>query len=222
MFIEQMAKYSIVIGHLIASPAIWLVTGISVLANIFTAQWASWGLLALMLYIGTGIFNCFAHGEFRVTTAQALTRARPVIFPVILFSIKLSFIWLIPFAFAIAAVIGAGESAFSTAFATFIMTALMMVSLMAGPAIVLLKKDYRLWPTLTLLYNSLPLLLAKTWLAMVICITMLAINFMLATHEGNGVWLVIITPLIELSEYAFMLYMIGTFNSAPARLQVAD
>jgi len=222
MFSEQMAKYIIVIGHLIASPAIWLVAGISVLANIFSAQWASWGLLALTFYIGTGLFNCFAHGECRATTAQALTRARPVIFPVILFSIKLSFIWLIPFAFTIAIIVAIGESALSTALATFIMMALMMVSLMAGTALVLLKKDYRLWPTLTLLLNSLPLLLAKTWLAMGICIAMLAINFMLATHEEAGVWLVIVTPLIELSQYAFFLYIIGTFKREPACLQVVD
>jgi len=198
------------------------VAGISVLANIFSAQWASWGLIALTFYIGTGIFNAFAHGEFRVTTAQALTMARPVIFPVMLFSVKLSFLWLIPFAFAIAVIIATGETEFGTALATFIMTAVMMISLMAGTAIILLKKDYRLWPTLRLLFNNLPLLLAKTSLAMVICITMLAINFLLAVNEDTGLWLIMITPLIEFSEYAFFLYIIGIFNTNPTCLKSAD
>ncbi len=226
MFSDQIAKYIIIMEHLLASPAVWLVAGISTLGNLVPSEgassFASWILMALTFYIGTGIYNCFTHGEFRATTAQAMARAKPVIVPVLLFTIKLSMLWIIPLIFAFSVVMVSGEGSVGSAIITFAISVCLVVSLIMGTAIILLKKEFDLWPTLKLLLNKLPKLLPNISLALLLLIIILATSITFTASEELNIWQVLITPVIEFSEYALFLYLVGTLTSEPAYLQLSE
>ncbi len=226
MFSEQIAKYTIIMEHLLASPAIWLVAGISTLGNIIPSEgafsFAPWILMALTFYIGTGIYNGFTHGEFRITTTQAIARAKPVIVPVLLFSIKLCLLWIIPLVFAFSVIMTTGAESVGSVIITFAMGVCLVVSLMMGTAIILLKKEYDFWPTLRLLLNKLPKLLPKISLALILLILILAISIAFTASDELNIWQVLITPAIEFTEYALFLYLVGIFRSEPDYLQLPE
>jgi len=229
MFNDQMGKYIQVMQHVLASSAVWLVIGISTFDNIWSIwsgqeqmEWFSWISLALIFYIGTGIFYSFAHGNFRVTASEAFRSAGPVIFPIILFSIKLSMFWMIPFVFALVAVVTTGENEFAIALVTIVVISLMLVSVIIGTAIVFIRDDYRLWQTVRIIFNDLGLLLYQTWLPMALCIAAIAISFVLALNKDTHAWLIIVTPMVELAEYAFFLYVVGVLTTEPRYLKLSE
>ena len=53
---------------------------------------------------------------------------------------------------------------------------------------------------------------------MTLSIAMLVISFVL-TIEGMDAWQVIVTPLIELTEFAWFLYVVGVLRTEPEYLQ---
>ena len=229
MFNDQMGKYIQVMQHVLASSAVWLVIGISTFDNIWSSwsgqdqmQLVSWISLALIFYIGTGIFYSFAHGNFRVTASEAFRAAGPVILPILLFSIKLSMFWVIPFVLALAAVVSTGENESAIALITIIVISLMLVSVIIGTAIVFIRDDYRLWQTLRIMFNSRLLLLSRTWLPMAVCIATLAVSFVLALSKDTHTWMIIVTPMAELAEYAFFLYVVGVLTSEPDCLHLSE
>lgn len=229
MFNEQIEKYRKVMGHVLTSSAIWLIVGIATLDAVWTnwisdgqAEWISLIALLLTFYIGTGVCYCFAHGEFRVTTSQAYKSAGPVILPIFLFSIKLSLLWMIPFIFAIVAIVISGDNQFFMILISITIFSLMFVSIIFGTAIVFINDDYRMWHTVKLMLNNLAQLLHRTLLPMAICITLLALSFPLTFNENMQPWLIITTPFVELTEYALFLYVVGVLASEPDYLQLPD
>jgi len=229
MFNDQLGKYIQVMQHVLASSAVWLVIGISTFDNIWSSwsgqdqmQAVSWISLALVFYVGTGIFYSFAHGNFRVTASEALRAAGPVILPILLFSIKLSMFWVIPFVFALVAVVTTGENEFAIALVTIIITSLMLVTVVIGTAIVFIRDDYRLWETLRIMLNDLAALLYQTWLPMALCIATTAVSFVLALNKDTHTWLIIVTPMAELAEYAFFLYVVGVLTSELGYLKLSE
>lgn len=227
MFNEQIGKYQKVMAHVVASPAVWLVIAISTLDNIWTywigqgqAEWISWIAIIIIFYIGTGIYYCFTHGEFRVTVSQAYKSAGPVILPILLFSIKLTLLWMIPLFFVILVATAGGESTIVAAI--MITVSLMIVSIIFGNAFVFMRNDYRMWHTVKLIFSSLGGLLSKTLLPMLLFIAMLALSIPLSFNEGMQPWLTVMTPLINLTEYAFFLYVVGVLTSEPDYLQMPD
>ena len=114
------------------------------------------------MYISVGIFHCFALGEFRISMSQSFVRAKSVFLPITLFSIKLSLLWMVPFVFMmVVAIVLYGDSEAIKALITIIMISSMLVSMIIGAAIALLRKDYRLRPTLKFLSNNLFQLLSR-------------------------------------------------------------
>jgi len=54
---------------------------------------------------------------------------------------------------------------------------------------------------------------------MMLCIAMLAITGILSMIKGMETWLVIVAPLIILTEFSLFLYVVGILSSEPEYLQ---